>query len=78
MRVSQIRAGRPRGGGLKAQHLKGLQLVAEMTGGALSDAQLGSRQIDFAPGPGDLAQLRQPRAEADDSGRVPLCFQADT
>ena len=78
MRVVSIRAGRPSGGGLKAQHLKGLHLVEEMTAGKLTDAHIGSRQIEFQPGAGDQTQLANPKHECDAQGRPVLCFEADT
>lgn len=78
MRVVSIRAGRPSGGGLKAQHLKGLHLVEEMTAGKLTDAHIGSRAIEFVPGAGDLSQIANPKQEADAQGRPVLCFEADT
>ena len=78
MRVFSIRAGRPSGGGLKAQHLKGLHLVEEMTAGKLKDAHIASRSIEFIPGKGGRTQLQNPRHEADAQGRPVLCFEADT
>lgn len=77
-RVFSIRAGRPAGGGLKAQHLKGLHLVEEMTAGALRDAHIASRSVEFIPGAGDRSQLLNPKHEADSQGRAVLCFTADT
>jgi hypothetical protein len=78
LRITNIRAGRPAGGGLKAQHLKGLHLVEEMTAGVLRDAHIGSRNVEFEPGKGDMTQLRNPRSEPDAQGRTVLHFEADT
>ncbi|RVE49192.1 hypothetical protein evm_006199 [Chilo suppressalis] len=49
VRVFNIRVGRSKPG-LAAQHLKGLQLVAEMCQGKLKGASIGSTEIQFAPG----------------------------
>jgi len=78
LRIFNIRAGRPSGGGLKAQHLKGLHLVEEMSAGKLRDAHIGSRNVEFEAGKGDLSQLQNPRAAPDAQGRTVLCFEADT
>ncbi|CAH4029026.1 unnamed protein product [Pieris brassicae] len=49
VRVKNIRAGR-KSPGLAAQHLKGIQLVAEMCQAKLSGAHIGSTDIQFIPG----------------------------
>ncbi|CAF4788433.1 unnamed protein product [Pieris macdunnoughi] len=49
VRVKNIRAGRKKPG-LAAQHLKGIQLVAEMCQAKLSGAHIGSTDIQFIPG----------------------------
>jgi RNA 3'-terminal phosphate cyclase (ATP) len=45
-----IRASRPRPG-LAHQHLGAVRAVRELTGGQLHGAQLGSRELEFIPGP---------------------------
>ncbi|XP_013163721.1 PREDICTED: RNA 3'-terminal phosphate cyclase-like, partial [Papilio xuthus] len=49
VRVMNIRAGRSKPG-LAAQHLKGIQLVAEMCRAKLKGASIGSTDIEFIPG----------------------------
>lgn len=49
IRVINIRAGRPQPG-LKAQHLVGLNALAELCGATLKGAKLGSMEIEFIPG----------------------------
>lgn len=49
IRIYKIRAGRAKPG-LKGQHLSGLQLMTELTGGQLDGAALGSSEIRFRPG----------------------------
>ncbi|XP_045501891.1 RNA 3'-terminal phosphate cyclase [Colias croceus] len=49
VRVLNIRAGRSKPG-LAAQHLKGIQLVAEMCKAKLKGANIGSTEIEFIPG----------------------------
>jgi len=46
--IINIRSGRAKGG-LKAQHLTGLQLIRDITDGRLTGDQLGSQQITFEP-----------------------------
>lgn len=48
LRLTHIRAGRPQPG-LKAQHLTAAQAVAQMTGGELRGARLGSLELEFDP-----------------------------
>jgi len=50
IRISKIRAGRPKTG-LKSQHLSGLGLIRDLTGGELEGADLGSPLITLRPGP---------------------------
>ena len=47
--VSKIRANRSKPG-LRPQHLAGLKLVAQISGGTLEGALVGSSQIHFQPG----------------------------
>ncbi len=49
VRISNIRANRPQPG-LRTQHLRGLEAVADMCGGRLEGGKLGSRQVFFYPG----------------------------
>lgn len=48
MEVSNIRAGRKKPG-LRAQHLAGLQLVAELCSGTLEGGDMGSQTIKLTP-----------------------------
>jgi len=50
IRIQGIRAGRS-SPGLKSQHLTGVSLVAQLTGGRLEGAVMGSTEITFTPGP---------------------------
>lgn len=56
--IHRIRAGRA-SGGLKAQHLKGIELVHSMVGGALRGANLQSREVEFEPGAGAFDQIKE-------------------
>ncbi|XP_041985094.1 RNA 3'-terminal phosphate cyclase [Aricia agestis] len=49
VRITNIRANRSKPG-LAAQHLKGIQLVADMCGAKLKGANIGSTEIEFVPG----------------------------
>ncbi|KAJ0173921.1 hypothetical protein K1T71_010067 [Dendrolimus kikuchii] len=49
VRVTNIRAGRSKPG-LAAQHLKGIELVADMCKARLKGAEIGSTEIEFTPG----------------------------
>lgn len=49
IQVVNIRGNRPKPG-LMAQHLTGLRLAAEITGGQLSGDSIGSLEIRFKPG----------------------------
>ena len=48
VRITQIRAGRA-DGGLKPQHLTGIQLLASISGAKLEGGTLKSTEISFAP-----------------------------
>ncbi|MGF1469614.1 MAG: RNA 3'-terminal phosphate cyclase [Sandaracinaceae bacterium] len=50
VRVVRVRARRRRPG-LRRQHLAAVQAAAEVTGGAVDGAELGSSSVRFAPGP---------------------------
>ena len=49
LRVTNIRGARPKPG-LQPQHLLAVKSVAESCGGQVGGAQIGSREIEFAPG----------------------------
>lgn len=49
IQVVNIRGNRPKPG-LMAQHLTGLRLASEITGGQLSGDSIGSMEIRFKPG----------------------------
>lgn len=68
--VSKIRANRSKPG-LRPQHLAGLELVAEICGGSLEDASVGSSQIRFQPG-----QLRSGTFKADPGTAGSCCLLA--
>merc|ERR1719186_1648399 len=59
IRICKIRAGRA-SPGLKAQHLTGLTLVRDLTGGKLDGGEFGSVEVSFRPG-----QLRSGQFSAD-------------
>lgn len=48
-RIFNIRKGRPNSG-LKAQHLKAIEAIAEISDGTLKGNRLGSEEIEFYPG----------------------------
>ena len=50
LRISRIRAGRPKPG-LMRQHLACVQAAAAVCGGATEGAELGSQTLQFTPGP---------------------------
>ncbi|KAL8558569.1 hypothetical protein ACOMHN_032502 [Nucella lapillus] len=70
--VNNIRAGRSNPG-LRPQHLSGLQLIAEICGGRLSGAQVGSTQITFQPG---QTRSGSYRADTKTAGSICLLMQA--
>ncbi|MBN1896767.1 MAG: RNA 3'-phosphate cyclase [Candidatus Aenigmarchaeota archaeon] len=49
VRIFNIRSGRPQPG-LRTQHLRGLEATAEMSGGRLEGARIGSTEVFFYPG----------------------------
>jgi RNA 3'-terminal phosphate cyclase (GTP) len=49
IRVTKIRANRKKPG-LRLQHLRGLQLLENLTGGSLSRSEVGTTEIEFNPG----------------------------
>ena len=70
IRIHRIRAGRAKPG-LKGQHLSGLHLMKELTGGQLEGAALGSSEIRFRPG-----QLRSGHYTADTKTAGAVCLLA--
>ena len=68
IRIIKIRAGRPKTG-LKSQHLSGLGLVRDITGGQLDGALPGSSMITFRPG-----QIRSGNFSADIKTAGAVCL----
>lgn len=52
IKLTDIRGGRPRGGGLKAQHLTAVQWLANACNADIQGAAVGSRDLLFRPGCG--------------------------
>lgn len=50
VRIYNIRKNRPKGGGLKPQHLTGIKAVAEICNAKVKGAEIGSTEIEFHPG----------------------------
>lgn len=48
--ITKIRGGRPNGGGLKSQHLAGVNWLSRATGSPTAGAEKGSRTLRFLPG----------------------------
>ncbi len=71
VRVINIRQGRPNPG-LQAQHLAGLRAAAQLCQARLEGAQIGSRAIEFHPGPIQIDPLR---IEIETAGSVALALQ---
>merc|ERR1719483_399182 len=70
IRINNIRAGRA-SPGLKAQHLTGLTLVRDLSGGKLEGGEFGSVDVSFVPG-----QLRSGQFRADTKGAGAVCLLA--
>merc|ERR1740128_419885 len=70
IRICKIRAGRA-SPGLKAQHLTGLTLVRDLTGGKLDGGEFGSVEVSFRPG-----QLRSGQFRADTKTAGAVCLLA--
>jgi len=70
IRICKIRAGRA-SPGLKAQHLTGLTLVRDLTGGKLDGGEFGSVEVSFRPG-----QLRSGQFSADTKSAGAVCLLA--
>ncbi len=76
LEMVRIREGR-RNPGLAAQHLTGVRAVAEITGGSVEGAEMGSRELRFVPGLIRGGDYRFDVSEAQASaGSVGLLFQA--
>jgi len=73
--VAGIRAGRPKPG-LAAQHLAGLRLASDLTGGALAGGALGSTEVELTPGPARPARGGWYAADARTAGACTLLAQA--
>jgi len=72
IKISKIRAGRS-SPGLKAQHLTGITIVRDMTGGQLTGGVMGSTEITFKPGP-----IHGGTVEADTKSAGAICLLAQT
>nr|BAL58776.1 RNA 3'-terminal phosphate cyclase [Candidatus Acetothermum autotrophicum] len=71
LRVINIRQGRPNPG-LQAQHLAGLRAAAQLCEAQLVGAQIGSREIEFHPGPIRTDSLK---IQIETAGSVALALQ---
>ncbi|MCX8102844.1 MAG: RNA 3'-terminal phosphate cyclase [Candidatus Bipolaricaulota bacterium] len=71
VRVINIRQGRPNPG-LQAQHLAGLRAAAQLCQARLEGAQIGSREIEFHPGPIQTDSLK---IQIETAGSVALALQ---
>lgn len=76
VRVRQIRANRPRGGGLRPQHLTGVQLITQLTGGTLVGGQVGSTDLTYHPPVDEPPTPDEVDVEITTAGSVGLVFQA--
>lgn len=56
IRIHHIRGGRPRGGGLKAQHLTAIRWLAKACNARVEGVEVRSQSLVFEPGCGDHAQ----------------------
>ncbi len=71
--VFNIRKNRPKGSGLKIQHLEGLKAVAELCDGKLEGAKLNSEEIWFYPG---KIQSKNIDIKIGTAGSIGLIFQS--
>lgn len=71
VRVINIRQGRPNPG-VQAQHLAGLHAAAQLCHARLEGAQIGSREIEFHPGPIQTDSLK---IQIETAGSVALVLQ---
>ncbi len=68
-----IRKSRPNGGGLKEQHLKSLEAIAELCNGKVENAQIGAKEIWFQPGQIKAGNLD---LKIETAGSITLVLQA--
>jgi RNA 3'-terminal phosphate cyclase (ATP) len=68
--IVKIRANRPGGGGLRNQHLTGIETVHFITGGTLTGNSVRSCEVKYLPGNGDFTNFTQETQE--------LQFSADS
>ncbi|KAK3238238.1 hypothetical protein CYMTET_51736 [Cymbomonas tetramitiformis] len=54
VRITKIRANRPKGGGLRPQHLCGIELIRDLCCGDLTGGSIGSTEVTLSPGDGRL------------------------
>ncbi|KAK0105283.1 hypothetical protein ONS95_004332 [Cadophora gregata] len=71
------RAGKVRGGGLKAQHVSCIQCLADATNAEVTGCSVGSKTVEFKANlsPGDI-KGRNIRVKADSAASILLVFQA--
>jgi len=72
IKITKIRAGRS-SPGLKAQHLTGITIVRDMTGGDLTGGVMGSTEITFRPG-----IIHGGTVQADTKSAGAICLLAQT
>jgi len=72
VRITNIRGARPQPG-LRPQHLTAVQAAARVCSGAVSGAEIGSREIEFRPGP--IASQPDLRLDIGTAGSVTLVLQ---
>jgi RNA 3'-terminal phosphate cyclase (ATP) len=75
VRIQNIRAKRPKPG-LARQHLTGLELVRDISGGSLAHAMVGSCDITYIPGSGkDQKEVDIFEADIRTAGSICLLVQ---
>jgi RNA 3'-phosphate cyclase len=72
VRISKIRAGRPKPG-LKKQHMAGIELVAQLVGAEVNGLEVGSSQINFVPKERSVGHFKYDIGTA---GAISLVLQA--
>lgn len=77
MRIHNIRAGRSKPG-LKAQHLAGIQLVAEMAGGRLDGGRIKATEISYFPAQTRTVQSHRDAYIADTKTAGSVCLLMQT
>ena len=73
--IFNIRKFRPNGGGLREQHLKSLGAVAELCGGRIENAEIGSKEINFYPG---QIRAKDINVKIETAGSITLVLQTLT